>query len=45
MMNNESIDKIPIIGCTAHDDYDTYLKCINAGMTHVIGKPVFLKNV
>ncbi|CAD8157838.1 unnamed protein product [Paramecium pentaurelia] len=45
MMQQKKLDYINIIGCTAHDDYDTQLKCINAGMKHVISKPIFLKQV
>ncbi|CAK84068.1 unnamed protein product (macronuclear) [Paramecium tetraurelia] len=35
----------PIIGCTAHGDADSIEQCIQAGMLHVVVKPVFIKNL
>ncbi|CAD8115957.1 unnamed protein product [Paramecium primaurelia] len=35
----------PIIGCTAHGDADSIEQCIQAGMLHVVIKPVFIKTL
>ncbi|CAK80520.1 unnamed protein product (macronuclear) [Paramecium tetraurelia] len=40
-----SVTYIPIIGCTAHEDYESHLKCFEAGMIHVVIKPVFIKSL
>ncbi|CAD8163610.1 unnamed protein product [Paramecium pentaurelia] len=40
-----SVSYIPIIGCTAHEDYESHLKCFEAGMIHVVIKPVFIKSI
>lgn len=45
MMTEGQIEYIPIIGCTAHDDYDTQIKCLKAGMVHVVTKPVFIRSL
>ncbi|CAD8179372.1 unnamed protein product [Paramecium octaurelia] len=45
MMTEGKIDYIPIIGCTAHDDFETQIKCLNVGMAHVVTKPVFIKSL
>jgi CheY-like chemotaxis protein len=45
MICNNTISYIPIIGCTAHEDYESHLQCFNAGMIHVVVKPVFIKSL
>ncbi|CAD8115955.1 unnamed protein product [Paramecium primaurelia] len=45
MMTEGKIDYIPIIGCTAHDDFETQIKCLKVGMAHVVTKPVFIKSL
>ncbi|CAD8102024.1 unnamed protein product [Paramecium sonneborni] len=45
MMTDGNIDYIPIIGCTAHDDFETQIKCLKVGMSHVVTKPVFIKSL
>ncbi|CAD8102768.1 unnamed protein product [Paramecium sonneborni] len=45
MMTEGKIDYIPIIGCTAHDDFETQIKCLKVGMSHVVTKPVFIKSL
>ncbi|CAD8079334.1 unnamed protein product [Paramecium sonneborni] len=45
MICENSVSYIPIIGCTAHEDYETHLKCFEAGMIHVVIKPVFIKSI
>ncbi|CAK84067.1 unnamed protein product (macronuclear) [Paramecium tetraurelia] len=45
MMTEGKIDYIPIIGCTAHDDFETQIKCLKIGMAHVVTKPVFIKSL
>ncbi|CAD8102026.1 unnamed protein product [Paramecium sonneborni] len=35
----------PIIGCTAHGDAESIDLCIQAGMLHVVVKPVFIKTL
>ncbi|CAD8179614.1 unnamed protein product [Paramecium octaurelia] len=37
--------EIPIIACTAHDDYETETKCKALGMLAIINKPVFIKQL
>ncbi|CAK82343.1 unnamed protein product (macronuclear) [Paramecium tetraurelia] len=45
LISNNKICYIPIIGCTAHEDYDSHLQCFDAGMIHVVVKPVFIKSI
>lgn len=45
MIVANSVCYIPIIGCTAHEDYESHLKCFEAGMIHVVIKPVFIKSI
>ncbi|CAD8124305.1 unnamed protein product [Paramecium sonneborni] len=45
LMQQNEIDYIPIIACTAHDDIKTQQECIQAGMLCVIAKPVFLRSL
>ncbi|CAD8102766.1 unnamed protein product [Paramecium sonneborni] len=35
----------PIIGCTAHGDAESIEQCLQAGMLHVVVKPVFIKTL
>jgi len=44
-MNLSKIECIPIIGCTAHEDSETHIKCFDAGMIHIVVKPIFLKSI
>ncbi|CAK77990.1 unnamed protein product (macronuclear) [Paramecium tetraurelia] len=45
LISNSTICYIPIIGCTAHEDYESHLQCFDAGMIHVVVKPVFIKSI
>ncbi|CAD8045047.1 unnamed protein product [Paramecium primaurelia] len=45
LMNTNQIKKIPIIACTAHDDYETETQCKALGMLDIIIKPVFIKQL
>ncbi|CAD8066170.1 unnamed protein product [Paramecium primaurelia] len=45
LISNNKICYIPIIGCTAHEDYESHLQCFDAGMIHVVVKPVFIKSI
>lgn len=44
-MNESKIEYIPIIGCTAHEDIETHIKCFDVGMIHIVVKPIFLKSI
>ncbi|CAD8119672.1 unnamed protein product [Paramecium sonneborni] len=45
LMKSNQIKKIPIIACTAHDDYETETQCKTLGMLDIIIKPVFIKQL
>ncbi|CAD8124308.1 unnamed protein product [Paramecium sonneborni] len=45
LMKSNQITKIPIIACTAHDDYETEKQCKNLGMLDIIIKPVFMRSL
>ncbi|CAD8108472.1 unnamed protein product [Paramecium primaurelia] len=45
LMKTNQIKRIPIIACTAHDDYETETQCKALGMLDIIIKPVFLKQL
>ncbi|CAD8206171.1 unnamed protein product [Paramecium octaurelia] len=45
LMKTNQIKMIPIIACTAHDDYLTETQCKSVGMIDIIIKPVFLKQL
>ncbi|CAD8206232.1 unnamed protein product [Paramecium pentaurelia] len=45
MMQQNEIDYIPIVACTAHDDKNTQQECMEAGMLCVIAKPVFVRSL
>lgn len=40
MMDNNEIQRIPIIGLTAFTSGKDYEQCISAGMLHVLQKPL-----
>lgn len=39
------MEVFPIIACTAHQDVNTYQRCLDAGMVGVLTKPVFIKQL
>ncbi|CAK57141.1 unnamed protein product (macronuclear) [Paramecium tetraurelia] len=45
LMQQNEIDYIPILACTAHDDKNTQEECLEAGMLCVIAKPVFVRSL
>ncbi|CAD8119670.1 unnamed protein product [Paramecium sonneborni] len=45
LIQQNEINYIPIVACTAHDDIKTQQECIEAGMLCVIAKPVFLRSL
>ncbi|CAD8206165.1 unnamed protein product [Paramecium octaurelia] len=45
LMQQNEIDQIPIVACTAHDDKNTQQECLEAGMLCVIAKPVFVRSL
>lgn len=36
---------VPIVACTAYDDIETQKQCFEAGMVHIVAKPVFRRSL